>query len=61
MNHRPQNDSQLPQMILDIQKLAASLDIVTRDCGIRGIAEKLADIQFAARKAEFRCNDILKG
>lgn len=46
--------------MIEVQKLAASLDRVTRDKGVRGVAEVLADITAKTREAEWRCNDLLR-
>ena len=58
---RPENDIALATLLLKVQKLAAGLDIGTPQMGVRGVADQLANIQSAAREAEWRCNDILKG
>lgn len=58
--HRPENDVDLPQLLRNVQKLSASLDVVTRERGVRGVADCLANITAATREAEWRCNDILK-
>lgn len=55
---RPENDVLLPQLIRDVQKLAASLDQVARERGLRGIEEVAADITAANRKVEWRCQEL---
>lgn len=60
MSHRPENDSELTARVIAVQSLAASLDRITREKGISGISEVLANITAATREAEWRCNDILR-
>lgn len=59
--HRPENDSELTSRVMEVQSLAASLDQITREKGIRGVAEVLTRITAATREAEWRCNDLMKG
>lgn len=57
---RPENDAQLAGWAIAVQKLASSLDQVTRDKGVRGVAEVWANITAVAREGEWRCNKILE-
>lgn len=61
MSHRPENDPTLTAQVLAVQKLAATLDKVTRERGVWGVADVLANITAATREAEWRCNDIIYG
>ena len=56
---KPENDSELSQLTVDVQHLAGTLDAVTRERGIRGVADVLANIQAKAREAEWRCNKLM--
>lgn len=58
---KPENDADLSQLVFNVQKLASQLDAITRERGISGLANKLADITAATREAEWRCNDIIYG
>ena len=57
---KPENDAELTQHILKAQRLAASLDKVTRERGILGVAWELANLTAAVREAEWRCRDIIR-
>lgn len=55
---KPENDAELSQMVVNIQHLAAKLDSVTRERGLRGVEETLADLTAAVRDADWRCQTI---
>jgi len=56
---KPENDAELSQRVVNIEHLAGELDRVTRERGVRGVADHLAKIQEQAREAEWRCNDLM--
>lgn len=51
---------ELTRWSIAVQRLAASLDRVTRERGVLGIADVAADITAANRELEWRCNHIIR-
>ena len=60
MSYRPENDPELSALISKVQKLAASLDEVTRNRGVPGVAWVAANITAANREVEWKCRDIMR-
>ena len=56
---KPENDAELSQLVVNVQHIAASMDAVMRERGVRGAADALANIQAQAREAEWRCNKLM--
>jgi hypothetical protein len=58
---RPENDAELSARVVEVQKIASQLDAITREKGISGLANKLADLTAATREAEWRAEKIMGG
>lgn len=55
---KPENDAELAQLVVNVQHIAASLDSVTRERGIKGLAHELSNLYAEVRKADWRAQEI---